>query len=602
MSLRTNDLDPQQRYTLLPDENKKQSCSYPVMTFKLSRSLLERLQQGDSPSVEIDMTNPAHLTLYIDGESMDLQSHQENQIVDCYKRSRVGTSEELLYVGSVKKKLFPKPGGSGANERIKHVTQSEINAKVRNSVVVLDTVPPKAIKSSPKFSQNKTIRTNRPRNLASYKEDPGLERKLLHFLAPCPQSLEMMVKRFKVPQPMIVGVLQKIAKQQQAATHMYQLTNEAYRNLSPHDWTHYTPGEREKALRNAQIALDALGYQKDSAEWKAVMEVRPKTTLPPVLIQKAITTARTSPDDISLNSAPVRTQPPTTYDNVELVHIQYHSDGEAEQSPIIATSATPLTSVSMLSDAEPGSASVDPKTHKPFQSKLINPSKKFPVKKLKLKAGSRNSPPLHIANHSLSAMDAKPLPQRYSDLKFDRSPKVSLRSAPESYTSTDSKPPPPATDIPYDNSWDMSMGSDNFSIPATPAEFSHELNERHEASLQLDMRHLSDDDTLPPPDFEVGQINEELPIKIEDLYNRQLELYDKINEHCALTQRLDQITLHFTDTNKLEATIHSVFEEFGIAYVESDVFSKKCDDLLNEYEQTQNELELFMHGSAEPSP
>ncbi|KAI8922813.1 hypothetical protein BC831DRAFT_514778 [Entophlyctis helioformis] len=275
----------------------------PVVAFKLNKELLARLQSN--PNIDLTLDLDA-LTLDIGSDHIQLMHNSETSAVECYRlghggRDGTGPADTLSFVGDVRHKLFVKPSSMGGNERIKSLTNAERQAKAERSVVYYDdgaTGPSKSglsknarpgsgpgivglgaglgmgsAGSASSASKKNGIAINR-RNKppVAYTQDTGLRRKLIHFLAPAPQKLDAISKKFKLPEASIMAELNKIAKPQLADSTSFQLLSESYRELAPYEWTNYTPLDREKAIKNANIALDSLGVAKDAPERRRLAE------------------------------------------------------------------------------------------------------------------------------------------------------------------------------------------------------------------------------------------------------------------------------------------------------------------------------------------
>ncbi|KAH6592325.1 hypothetical protein BASA61_004648 [Batrachochytrium salamandrivorans] len=601
MSLRTADLDPQRRYLLRPDENSHNTDVFPVFTLKLTKVLLERLQSNPTIPLEIDMARPSQLVLHIGDDSLELTNRAEDNVIDCYRRAKVNSSEELLYVGRVHQRLFVTPRVDGPNNRIKNMTQSELKAKASKSVVLLGNSSEVATKNSPKMPLKKMPwSASRQRAPTAFKEDPQLEQKLIHFLASCPQNIESIVKKIRLPQPMISGVLQKIARPQLGDGAIYQLVNEAYLNLTPHEWSQYSPSEREGALKNAQIALDSLGIQKDSPEWKAVMEPPlPKSTPPPPIVPKLTVSAQLPIDSFALGSAPLSNQTTLPYDAPDLYSTQYYSDDGADSHSKISSIASSTAGgrirgshLSMPPNASAQNTPTSSKAARPLLTKSMAYTKK-PIKRKEKPRTGRDSPPLYIANHSLAVLDSKRRPKTEENSPVS-SAKPLVRSGSDILLTHVSGSASESMGMPYGNGNELVGSNPSTSDPTSPTESCHEAEESEFGISAIDQSILSDDETLSVSneidDFNAGQQY----LNCETLYKRQMELYESINTHLALATFLEKVTLDEKDKYQLALTIKTAFEEHQMECVDSDVFGKRLEDLVRKYDDTRAQLQASM--------
>eukprot|EP00842_Homolaphlyctis_polyrhiza_P004788 jgi/Hompol1/530/HPOL_002529-RA len=180
-----------------------------------------------TPTVGTATSLNAAPALFIDGQRLELVSKQEDSLTHCFQLPQMPdsphSSDTFRFVGRITHRLQAQPGSMLTSSRIKGLAEADRQAKSDRSVVVLATPLSKsqlAGSSKAKGVSKKQVPVSRVSTAVSvpstnpkkfpFHDDPELRRKLIHFLAPSPQRIDVISKKLKIPEPILAQVLLKV--------------------------------------------------------------------------------------------------------------------------------------------------------------------------------------------------------------------------------------------------------------------------------------------------------------------------------------------------------------------------------------------------------
>ncbi|KAL2911532.1 hypothetical protein HK105_208976, partial [Polyrhizophydium stewartii] len=488
----------------------------------------------------------------------------------------------------------------------------------------------------------------RSRPAAQYRDDRALQRKIAHFLALAPQRLDVIVKRFQMQEAMIVGVLNKIAQPQQSNPSLFQLASEAYKDITPHTWPGYSPADREKALKNAMIALDSLRIPRGSPEWrKRDARSTPKSAAPDTTLgsggagRRMSTTNQTAPAGPAI-TPPSRPNgasptPPLSAAAPPQSAANFNAINNAPDAATLASNVSKIRRIRGVFSKKPpasGPAASAPAASAPAGA---NPA---PAASAAAPASATNgstskkraSPPAPIANHSVPTTSVHRLsppvpantrngisPARSNDHLASASngahpaaasSHTAAHAASTSTSASASAMPAtaPATTAATDDDPDLAprkkQRKDKLAnvaaistahtlaaanIPAHQPPKSAESRKSSLSSTSASSSASSAGSATPPSRFADWE-SERLLEACEAKFRLQQELHERISARLSIAQRLEQLSAAGGDMDAAMSELSAVLREHKLDDTDSARFLSQFQDLVRRYEAARRDL------------
>ncbi|KAF3002447.1 hypothetical protein E8E13_004688 [Curvularia kusanoi] len=266
------------------------------MTQDIVDELLESMRSGKPPQILFGRTPQ----LKVGDKTHVLQSSPETHTYELYTSSGTGSDHDLEFAGVVNHNLIVQEaadvtaGVDSALATLKSSMAAISEFKEANKTIVGDATPVRTpghrrypstgfkpvhlasskvgspLPSMPASPMDKRPPTSQPSG-ANEAIVAALRVPVIHLLAREPASEASLAKTCRTSATTMRELLPKIAKRSTQEAEKWQLTDKAFREITPYSFPYSTSEEREQAIEGAIKAFDRLRLTKDDKLWQILL-------------------------------------------------------------------------------------------------------------------------------------------------------------------------------------------------------------------------------------------------------------------------------------------------------------------------------------------